>query len=81
MTSGSLEGCEIVAGGRSEAQTTVQSPVSACTLKECQILYRRLTLVLLHPSRVLTNYLCASGGLRYASTTGYYLAALQADSS
>jgi hypothetical protein len=31
-----------------------------------------------HPSRVLNNFPLPTGGLRYASTTGYYLTALRA---
>ena len=31
-----------------------------------------------HPFRVLCAYVLVTGGLRYASTTGYFLAALQA---
>ena len=32
----SLEGCQIVAGGRSEAKTTGQKPAFARTLEGCQ---------------------------------------------
>jgi hypothetical protein len=68
----SLKGCEIVAGGRSVAQTTGMEPHVVRTLKECHrfsdtrsgwgIIFRLLF-----------------GGLRCATTTGYFLPAFQAE--
>jgi hypothetical protein len=36
-------------------------------------------LVFWHPSRVLISFLLPTGGLRYATTTGYFLTAFQAE--
>jgi hypothetical protein len=68
----SLKGCQIVAGGRSLAQTTGKEcpggpypggvPPFSATRSGCGIIFRLL-----------------SGGLRYAATTGYHLTALQAE--
>jgi|GEM_PF-5068146 len=67
------EGLERVAGGRSAAQTTGERGDKISTLKGCKILGGM--------SGTLSG--CASeslgtGGLRYAATTGYSLAALRA---
>ena len=66
------EGCQIVAGGRSVAQTTGQQ--SKMIPHPERVSEKRW-----HPSRVRTTWALLSGGLRYAATTGYYLTALQAD--
>jgi len=68
----SPEGWQKVAGGRSEAQTTGTHMRMIPTLTGSQ--------KVLHPSGVRTNYSLVSGGLRFASTTGYSLSALQAES-
>jgi len=65
------EGCKIVAGGRSVAQTTGKSREFYRTLEECKSLW--------HPFRVRRLFRLFSGGLRSAPTTGYFLAALQAN--
>jgi hypothetical protein len=66
----SLKGCQIVAGGRSVAQTTG---------KECSRgpYPGGVPPFFWHPFRVWTHFRLSSGG-RYAPTTGYYLTALQA---
>jgi hypothetical protein len=68
----SLKGCQIVAGGRSVAQTTGQ---------QSKIIPHpeRVSGKQWHPSGVRTTWALLSGGLRYAATTGYYLTALQAE--
>ena len=72
FTRSSLKGCQIVAGGRSEAQTTGRQAKEFSNLKGCP--ENRGT-----PRWVQMNYSLLSGGLRYAATTGYYLAAFQAE--
>jgi hypothetical protein len=66
----SLEGCQIVAGGQSEAETTGQlenhSPGAGV----------RKTVA---PLQGADQRTLLSGGLRFALTTGYYLPALQAE--
>ena len=69
----SLKGCQIVAGGRSVAQTTGKQRAVSCTLEGCH--------GFLAPVPGAESISFPSGGLRYASTTGYYLTALQADIS
>jgi len=68
----SLKGCQIVAGGRSVAQTTGQQ--SRIIPHPERVSEKRW-----HPSGVRTTWAPRSGGLRYAATTGYYLTALQAE--
>ena len=68
----SLKGCQIVAGGRSVAQTTgQQSKIIPHPERVSEKRWR--------PSGVRTTWALLSGGLRYAATTGYYLTALQAE--
>jgi len=70
------KGCERVAGGRSAAQTTGTGRKIISTLKGCQSGFGPR---FCHPFRVRGLVLFYfTGGLRYASTTGYLLAALQA---
>jgi hypothetical protein len=68
----SLKGWQIVAGGRSVAQTTGQR--SKIIPHPERVSEKRW-----HPSGVRTKWALLSGGLRYAATTGYYLPALQAE--
>ena len=68
----SLKGCQIVAGGRSETQTTGQQ--SKIIPHPERVSEKRW-----HPCGVRTRWALLSGGLRYAATTGYYLTALQAE--
>jgi hypothetical protein len=74
------EGCEKVAGGRSEAKTTGETGTNHRTLTECQIEkgQREILLEFSHHFVVQVSLIC-SGGFRFASTTGYYLPALRAD--
>jgi hypothetical protein len=69
----SLKGCQIVAGGRSLAQTTGQQSKMIPT-PGTGVRKNGGT-----PSGVRTTWALLSGGLRYAATTGYYLTALQAE--
>jgi len=70
---GSLEGCKIVAGGRSDHRNGFALIVS--TLTECEMLRFRARQSW-HPFRVRTDQPC-SGGLRFASTSGYFLTTLR----
>ena len=67
----SLKGCQIVAGGRSEAKTTGEKRKVIPHLE--QVPEKPW-----HPSGVQKNYQ-VFGGLRYAATTGYYLTAFLAE--
>ena len=58
----SLKGCQIVAGGRSVAETTGRQTKLIPHLE--QVLEKRW-----HPAGVRYNNALLSGGLRYASTT------------
>ncbi len=60
----SLKGCQIVAGGRSVAQTTGKQWGKMAHWRGGRKPW--------HPSGVRSNYGLASGGLRYAPTTGYF---------
>jgi hypothetical protein len=68
----SLKGCQIVAGGRSVAQTTGNGRPSGPHPEGVPPFF-------CHPFRVWKYFRLLSGGLRYAATTGYYLAAFQAE--
>src|SRR5437899_7814470 len=70
----SLKGCQIVAGGRSVAQTTGKEGLRGSYPGGVPQFFS-------HPFRVWNDFRLLSGGLRYAATTGYYLTALQAEPS
>jgi hypothetical protein len=67
----SLKGWQKVAGGRSVAQTTGKPPAISPHPAGVQESF-------LATLRVAEIFRVSTGGLRYASTTGYYLSALQA---
>jgi hypothetical protein len=69
----SLKGCQIVAGGRSVAQTTGEQSKNMFLHPE------RGVRKMVAPLQGANNEGAVSGGLRYAATTGYYLTALQAE--
>jgi hypothetical protein len=68
----SLKGCQIVAGGRSVAQTTGNQ-------RSRSLHPEGVPPVSLTPFQGVRHFRLMSGGLRFAATTGYYLTALQAE--
>jgi len=74
----SPEGWQIVAGGCSEAKTTGTNPQKNCTPKGCENLKENLLHTPSHlaPRRGAVILATSTGGLRFATTTGYFLAIL-----